>query len=447
MSAAKGKNNPRYSRDDFWDDSTASEKGEYFVTHQGKEWDSRSVVLLHNGVDTVKQLYKGYVKLDRFEAIEKAYEAGIYTVQIDGFIWKIGSARRGGYRYSLNNSDLGVLILLGSFYVEPKYEGDHLKIELSPHYILSKNSDELQEWIDYFADLFVHMKRYTGVAVHLCADVQGWQPPNDLDQRLVTRANRITKYSGETDLAFERHAIATVYGKGETFTFGGASSLQFSVYNKSKLISKNQNVQEYWHTVYSQKVNLESFLLDSDDYDAGKPLFKKDIDVYRLEARFHHSVIAQFARSIGEDLVSFKAIVKHLTGFWRYAFKNFRLDDSPTYISCFWQLMRDDVVFSHDSSANFEYKRIYKQTDFDAPPSDRVIKIIFGLLASSYRKLKYTLDHAMDCLRKSGIYSCLLDLYKRRVYWLLEYTDSDADFDILGDLEQKLIIPVPLVIA
>ena len=203
MAFALGKNNPRYSRNGFFDDSMAAELGEYFCDFRGNEWDSSSVTVLHNGIDTVKQLYTGMIKLDRFEFIEKAYEQGIYTVNIGGWIWKIGSARKGGYRYFLNNSDLGVLVLIGSFYTEPKYEGHHLKIELSPHFILNKDVNLLQECIDEFADIFIHLRQYSGVAIHLCADVQGWKPPDDLDHRMVTRAKRITKHSGDNEQIFE----------------------------------------------------------------------------------------------------------------------------------------------------------------------------------------------------------------------------------------------------
>jgi hypothetical protein len=444
MATIKGRNNERYSRNDFFDASMASEFGEYFVTSQGKEWDSRSISVLHVGVDTVKQLYKGFLKLDRFEFVENAYKAGIYTVKIAGYDWQIASARRGGYRYSLNNRDLGVTVLLGAFHTEPKYDGHHLKIELSPHFILDKHLDLLQNCIDEIADIFIHMKEYTGVAVHLCCDQQGWKPPNDLDHRMVTRANKIQKYSGETEMEFENHSIATVYGKGETFTFGSAGSLQFSAYNKTKLIAKNQHVQDYWHSIYSTKL-INSDLTATEEFDLGKPIFNKEVDVYRIEARFHHSVIAQFARGLGEDLRSFKQLAKHLTGLWRYALSNFRLDSSPTYIDCFWQFMRDDIVFNHDRNA-LEYRRIYKQTDFDAPPSDRVLKILFGLLCSCYRRLKYDLETSLKGLQNSGIYQSLLDLYCRRNDWNFDYTLSDAVFDIQGDLEVKLF-PLSMVLT
>lgn len=455
MARREGLDNLRFDAlSNTFDDFQVYDKGRFF----GKQkWDSRSVSVVHVGVDTVKQLYSGMVKQNVFDFVSEAYDSGLQRITIDGYIWKLGSGRFGGYRYSLNNPDLGILVLFGSFYTESKYEADHLKIEVSPHYILNKTLDSLQECIDEFADIFIHLRKYTGVAVHLCVDVQGWEPPSDLDSKLVTRAKTVRKFSGESEISFERHAIARVYGQGQTFTFGGAASLQFSVYNKSKLISKNENVCEYWHSVYSARCVVDGE--DFHDPDSDIPVFKKDVDVWRIEARFHHSVVAQFSMSLGEgeDLRSFKSLGKHLTGLWRYALNNFRLDDSPTYISTVWQFFRDDVEFNHDANS-LVYRRVFKKTDFNTPPSERVLKIVFGLLCSCYRKLKYDLDRAFFHFQNSGIYSQFIDMLLKRNGWKLSpsavfseddfpyYNAIDAEFDILRLMELKLFPPQPLAL-
>lgn len=452
MNTRKAKDNLRFDagNDDFDTSYQESLKGRFFGN---SKWDSHTVSVVHVGVDTVKQLYSGMVKPNVFEFVQNAYDSGTQRVTIDGYIWRLGSGRFGGYRYSLNNPDLGILVLFGSFYTTERYEGDHLKIEVSPHYILNKDLNSLQECIDEFADIFIHLKQYTGVAVHLCTDVQRWQPPNDLDYKLVTRAAKIRKYSGQSELTFERHAIATVYGQGETFTFGGASTLQFSVYNKSKLISKNQNVQEYWHSVYSARCVVDG--VDFEDVDSDKPVFKKDVDVWRIESRFHHSVVSQFAMGLSQDLRCFKDLGQHLTGLWRYALNNFRLDDSPTYISPFWQFLRDDIVFNHDDNSLI-YRRVFKKTDFDTPPSERTLKILFGLLCSCYRKLKYDFETAYKAFSNSGIYdsfvSLLISKNDWQTFYSLDGTEErgydwmDADFHIRDMIEEKLFPPEPLAL-
>ena len=108
--------------------------------------------------------------------------------------------------------------MFGSFYTESKYHGHHLKIELSPELILSNEIDEIQDIMDNLAKCFITQVTYTGTAIHICADVQGWLPPDDLDRKMTTKARRIYKASGVSEMAFENHAITTVWGKGETFT-------------------------------------------------------------------------------------------------------------------------------------------------------------------------------------------------------------------------------------
>jgi hypothetical protein len=453
MACPKGFDNLRFDKDKTsLDGFLPSAKGRFFLASdkRSKEveyWDSRSLSVCHVGVDTVKQLYKGMVKKELFDFVSNAYDMNTPRLSIGGYTWKLGSGRWGGYRFSLNNPDLGILVLFGSFYTSEKYEGDHLKIEVSPHFILNKNLTDLQDCIDDFADIFIHMRQYTGVAVHLCVDVQGWQPAVDLDCTLVTRASKVRKYSGQSEMAFERHAIATVYGQGETFTFGGVGSLQFSVYNKSKLIAKNQNVQAYWHTVYSARCIVDGVDADLnvpfDGDDSYQPVFKKEVDVWRIEARFHHSVIAQFALGLNQDLRSFKALGKHLTGLWRYSLNNFRYDASPTYIHPVWQFLRDDIVFNHDDNALI-YKRIYKKTDFDMPPSHRVLKILFGLLCSCYRRLKYDFDTAYDYLCQSGVYNALAEMYMSINDWDWDYDANCAEADIRELLLLKLCPLEPL---
>ncbi len=454
MATISGLDNLRFDSDkSSIDVFLPSAKGRFFQVSDKrfnavKCWDSRSLNVCHVGVDTVKQLYKGMVKPDLFKFVSDAYDLESKFINVGGYVWKLGSGRWGGYRFSLNNPDLGVLVLFGSFYTKEKYEGDHLKIELSPHFILNKNLSDLQGCIDEIADIFIHMRQYTGVAVHLCVDVQGWQPPEHLDCQLVTRASKVRKFSGQSEMTFERHAIATVYGQGETFTFGSVSALQFSVYNKSKLIAKNQNVQEYWHTVYAARCIVEGLDFDSnvpfDSDDLYQPVFTKDVDVWRIEARFHHSVIDQFALGLGQDLLSFKSLGKHLTGLWRYALNNFRLDVSPTYIDPVWQFLRDDIVFNHDDNALI-YKRVYKKTDFDLPPSDRVLKIVFGLLCSCYRRLQYDFATAYSYLRESGIYHALGDMYMRVNDWDWDYDSNCAENDIRCHLMLKLCPIEPLL--
>lgn len=415
--ARKTKDCKRSSLNGFFDSEMASQHGELFAHPDGSIWDSSQIKVIHHGIDTIKQLYQGLVDMDMFDSVQKIYDAGVGNeIEIDGYKWRVGSGRRGGYRYSLNCRDLGLFVLFGSFYTEPNYHGHHLKIECSPNFILLRTVDEIQNDLDNLAKVFISQVLCTNCAIHICADVQGWVPEHDLDRCMVTKAKRVFKASGASEAVFENHAIAYVWGRGETFTFGSVDALQFSVYDKGKEANDTGDL-DFW----VQKWQLKQNAMFKPVYDPEKP-------VTRLEARYHHSVIAQFARGMSLDLRSFKAVSEHLTGLWRYALTNFRLDASPTYIDPFWQFMRDDLIFFHDAKA-IEYKRSFKKPDDAGLPSDRSIMICFGQLAAIYGKNKYSISKAIGHLMQSGIWSNLCSLYVSR--------GKDQD-DVLIDLEFKM---------
>lgn len=413
----KIKDNTRFSLNDFLDSDMQQTSGELFNSHDGTVFDSKKVKLIHSGLDTIKQLYQGLVNQHIFLAIKYIYDNKPDDLfDIHGYKWKVGSGRRGGYRYSLNSRELGVVILFGSHYLEPQYNGHHLKIELSPNFILLRTTEEIQTDMDDIASLFVTQKQATGCAIHICADVQGWTPPDDLDRKMTTKAKRVYKASGETAMSFETHSIATVYGRGETFTFGGVSALQFSVYDKSKAV-RDKDELEFWQ----QKWNMaKNHLMDG--------IYNPELKVTRLEARFHHTVISQFAMGSSLDLRTFSEVSKHLTGLWKYALNNFRLDDSSTYVNPFWQYMRDDLVFYHDSQA-IEYKRCFKSEIKAGAPSDRSIMICFGQLSSIYARSGFSITQAFDSLFQSGIYHHLVSIYNAR---------KKDELDIKVDLQNKL---------
>lgn len=416
MSSTKlGRNNVRNSAINFFDEELASKHGELFVTADGV-WSSKEVLVLHNGVDTVKQLYSGLVIKDQLQNVHSAYDAMLDEVEIDGSLWRLGSGRRGGYRYSLNSRERGLVVLLGSFYCLPEYNGHHLKIETSPSFTLARSADEIQLELDRIAKLFITQLLHTGCAVHYCADVQGWDCPHDLDYRLTARAKRVVRNSGISTLDYNGSDIAMCYGKGQSFLFGTASSLQFAVYNKTKAV-KDKGEEHLWPKIWGTKTDAMF-----------EPVYDPEKTVWRIEARAHHSVVEQFARGIGQDLRSFKAVSEHLTGLWQYSLNNFRLDADRHYIDPFWQFLRDDLIFYHDAKA-IEYKRVYKSTDQNPVASDRAVMVCFGQLCSLYAKNQYSSTKAGNHLVNSGIWANLCSIYVSR--------GLETD-DILCDLESKL---------
>jgi len=414
--AKKVKDNRRFSLNNFFDSDMSVSKGEIFEAFDGSIFDSRKVHVLHHGIDTIKQLYKGLIRSDVYQAIESVYSGSPNAeYSLDNCTWKVSSGYRGGYRFLLNNKELGVVVLLGSKYCLPQYNGDHLKIELSPEFILQRTADQIQDKLNRIAALFIKQVVPTNVAIHICADVQGWVPPDDLDRRLTCRAHRVFKITGESFIEFDDLGISKVFGRGETFLFGKPSGLQFCVYDKLKACKAKGNL-DFWESIWKSD---KDFLNSS--YDPDK-------QVTRFELRFHHSVVSQFARGSSLDLRQFRAVSEHLTGLWRYGLDTYRLDDSKVYINPFWQYLRDDLVFLHDLQA-IDYKRCYKSQVDDSAPSDRSIMICFGQLVAIYGKSKYSLSKAIHCLMSSGIWFHLCSIYTGR--------GLDQD-DIFIDLEDKL---------
>lgn len=423
--AVAAKDLQRYSDNGFFDDELSQSNGELFELPSGDLWNSRNVAVLHNGLDTVKQLYQGLIDKTEYLKVQSAYDSGSGAiVEIGNFQWKVGSGRRGGYRYSLQNKNIGLVILLGSFYLDPVYHGHHLKIECSPNFLLSRSIEDIQGDLDLFASYFISQMGHTGVAVHLCADLQGWECPNDLDFRLTTKAKRVFRRSGISEMEFDHNDLAMVYGKAQSFTFGSVSTLQFAVYDKSKAV-RDKNELELWVPVWSQKLNQDF-----------EPLYDAEKQIFRAEARFHHSVIQQFASGSGFTASNLLDLGPHLSGLWRYALNNFRLDcpretehQNVKYIDPLWQFLRDDLQFHHEQKLDIDYKRLYKAPDNDGAPNERTIMICFGQLASIYGRNGYTASKASQYLMSSGIWVNLVELYRKR--------NKDED-DIFADLVNKL---------
>ncbi len=205
---------------------------------------------------------------------------------------------------------------------------------------------------------------------------------------------------------------ATVFGAGQSFTFGSASSLQFACYNKGRAV-KDKGELPLWLPVWSQ----------ADQFDESGA-------VWRIEARFHHSVIEQFARGSGFQCSKLIDLEKHLTGLWRYALQHNRLDCSPTYIDPVWQYLRDDVEFYHAAKLDVDYKRMYQSPLDEGLPSDRSVLICFGQMCTIWRKKKMTVNQAIQSALNSGLWDLVCDVYGKRGL------TSD---DVMSDIESKML--------
>lgn len=354
-------------------------------------FDLSGVRVVSFQTDTVRQLYHG--KLNR-EALEVMESRGM--VSMGGYYWHAGRiGRDSGYQFKLQNADLGVILLFKSFHAPEDCEGNHLKIELSPHFIQAHTEQELQFKTDCFADLILSEGwNYQGVAVHVACDVQGWRPPEDFESRIHCRSRRVRAFHGVEEVEFS--AMSARYGRGESFLFGSASGQQLAVYNKTDE-AKAHDKLDYWRNVWER----------SGQYNPQQ-------DVYRIELRFHHSVINQFSRGTVEtttgcqfDMGSYKEVYSHLTGLWRYGLDSFKFLHRPGYFAPVWTVLtRLEVA---EIPEDVQYKRGYKQADTF---SGKNIELLLGNFLSCAARHQMTKRNTWEAIKKMPFFPIIRDYYE-----------------------------------
>ncbi len=374
------------------------ERGLLFISPLGQV-DLSRVALLSAAVDTVRQKFEGMPHPEKVQEVQTAYEAGHkQLVQVLGCDFVLGSGGQSGYRYRLQNNEMGLIILFGSRYKELDKEYSHLKLELSPHLIASASPKETQAFMNQVAAEFIRLPRACGVAVHLAVDIQGWELPEDFESRFVARSRRKARFDGLSEFDFS--TVTVMYGERETFMYGTASALQFSLYRKDLEARKRDKIH-YWESVWRQSTDASSF--PETNYHPTAP-------VWRAEARFHDSVVSEFAEGLGVHLEDFEAISAHLTGLWRYALGSYRLDASRTYVDPFWQLLMTDVEF-YAPAPDLLYKRVRKTPGVG---NEKNVALALGNLLSIYARNGFKLPQVMQYLRSSGMWNDLLNYCHER---------------------------------
>ena len=331
----KGKLWERYSASSL-KHSQKDRKGRIFVSSLGME-DLSHVKVIGESVDTIRQLVKGKVRLSLLEQIEAILESNQDMMQAPspfGLTWHVGYAgKHSGYQYKLQNNDEGIILLLKSFYTDKGKDWAHLKIELSPKFIVARGVKEIGGALKSISSACMEEGyRFNGCAVHLAIDVQGWEPSQDFGQRFVTRARATQNYQSIQNVTFESLSnVSVIYGNNESWLFGKSNSLQTFVYRKDVEIQVSDK-QDHFYRQW-------------DAYTFGD--WDKEAPVWRIKERFHHQVVRELGASQGEELESWEQVAGYLADLWRYALTNNRLDNSSTYIDPVWQLFREEPNFYH----------------------------------------------------------------------------------------------------
>ena len=327
----------------------------FFDSMTARITDLSNVRILACSVDTVRQLYRGLIRPEIMSLFEKPGT----IVDFAGQRWHSGRVSKdSGYQYKLQNADLGIILLVKNFNAKIENIGPHLKIEVSPHAIDQYCPERLQESLDYYADHVLTNIERNQCAVHLALDLQGWQPPADLVARMHCRSRAARDISGIKEIQWTLESAT--YGKGQSYLFGSAGGVQLGIYNKTEQARAIDKL-DYWENVWRRRDSFDEAA--PDNYDPEQ-------DVWRVELRYHHSVIQQFASGSfdlhsGETIEtnSYAAFAPHLDGLWRYGLRQFKLLARPGYFEPIWTLIRDDVRVDLpvDSLVDeTEYKRQYK---------------------------------------------------------------------------------------
>ncbi|UQG55512.1 MULTISPECIES: hypothetical protein [unclassified Marinobacter] len=375
-------------------------KGDLFIGPGGQQVNLSSVNVLWSGVDTVRQLFQGRLKPELLAEIAHSYDSGHdATFTVNNTLFRVMSGRRGGFRYILQNREFGLTILIQNFYAEADSQGTHVKIETSPRWLYERTSDQIHHELMFWGRQFLTGMEPSGVAIHLAVDFQGWEPPTHFAQSFVTRAKTVSVHNGVSSIEWETGS--TVNGRGETYTFGKANSLQTCLYNKSKEIDVSDK-RAFMEGIWDCAVSEESF--PDTCYDRDKP-------VWRLEIRLHHRIVNEIWQ--GSDIkpiVDFAGAVPHLTGLWRYALQRNRFEVKRDWNHPVWTKLRDDVSFGWDAPS-LAYKRAKKQPGCG---NEKNVSLAFGNLMSIYARNHFNPRQAWDCLKTSGLWEDLTSYYRNR---------------------------------
>lgn len=427
------KYNQRYSPKSLSLGTDEDPKGLLFANDLGIT-DLSDVNIVGASVDTVRQLFYGKPKASFIEKLEE------HVSQKDEFIRLTGNdlinddrwhfsrmGKTGGYRYKLQNNDVGIVILFGSWYGKIDNEGSHLKIELSPHFISQRTVPEIWNYLhgDFvgISRIFLEEPEAKGVAVHLACDYQGFNLPVDFIQNFITSSRTVRAFDGiaSLDLSDFSDAIAT-YGsdnQGRNYLIGKPISIQMAIYDKSYEMIKSDKVDHF-----QSEWNIYSL----GTYDSTQT-------VRRIEARLHHTVIREIGLGLGLEFEGFNQVADHLTDIWRYALERNRLmidGDARGYLNPFWQLLMQDVFFYVPAQGVSILRKKKAAVD---PIARNITSVIGNLVSIMARRNECSVRHVMRQLHRLHIWPEIQTYYRNR-----GKDDDDLREQIKIGLERRRLI-------
>lgn len=406
----------RFSTESLSKGQSEDPNGRIFYNHTGFT-DLSDVNIVGCSVDTIRQLFFGVPDVGMVDLLNTliANKQEFYQHNRLGntqwHISKMGKAAR--YRFKFQSNQQGIVILFGSYYEKLDAPGQHLKIELSPHFISNNSIDSIwsrmyHDHLDIgIAGLFLSKPEPRGCAVHMALDYQGYTFGDDFLENLSTSTRTIRTYDSlsEIDLSNLSDAVASYGGKSveKNYLIGRASSFQVCMYDKTKECIKSDKKDYFQH---------EWSVFSMGTYEPEKK-------VRRIELRFHHSVIREIGQGLEKSLEAWPDVVQHLTDIWRYGMTltRYKLPNSSTqYCHPIWQLFYQDAEFYLPSNG----VRVYRQKKQSTDPIAKNISLLVGNLITLCARQGMNTNQVMSQLKRLSCYSQIASYYRSR-----HLTESD----------------------
>ncbi|BBL58147.1 hypothetical protein [Methylomonas koyamae] len=381
-------------------DPTPNQTGSIFINDVGF-YDLSNVSIVGRFVDTVRQLFYGLPRPEMIRRLETFSEAKTPLVTLNengGDLWhfsKMGKVAR--YRYKLQNNDLGIVILFGSYFQKLDSIGQHLKIELSPHFIsqrsITKIWQRLFSGFGSFANAFLENPIPKGCAVHLAVDYQNFALPADFVSNVKCYARTIRAFDDVTELDLSQltAGVSSFGGPGveQNYLIGSASNFQVCLYDKTKSAIRDDKI--------------DYFKAQWQNHDENQK-------VRRIELRFHHQITREVGQHLGRSLEAWPDVAEVLTDLWRYGMGLVRYHLDKNLVHPIWQLLTFDAQF-YVPADGLNISR--KKKDSIDPVAKNVAMMIGNIITLAARR-GFNAKQTLSQLYKLTFYDEIISYYRSR---------------------------------
>lgn len=296
--------------------------GDFYLLPDGSAESMKNLVVLAHSIDTVNQFFVCRLRKSFFTKLETAALPIEYEIKGRRYVLsKMGKSS--GYQFSLQSKEIGAQFLFKSFYKDVSVDASHIKLSLSPHFLIRPYENQVEE-IDRVVEHLTHFAHPSHFAIHYAIDFQLKDDgvsyvehvfPDFADRLKGFRAQRC--YINQKLEIDTKDLELTINGRRgiETVTIGAQNAFQLTVYRKDLEILKTNKV-EHFREIWGST------------YDPSFPVF-------RLELRLHQT-----------QLETYKIFEKHYLDYLKNAdfglFRTFMLqrsrfmDSTKTVLSPVW---------------------------------------------------------------------------------------------------------------